>query len=190
MTLVLIPVAFASPLLTALPAPSRFLTRPQLLIRMLPPSRRRDIPRVHHPCLRAFPCRGATGRACVPFPVAWCAHVRRATTPSWAGPVRLTYDRDGLLEGFVRDVAVRLAQRLLSLAHQLGQRDPCSLRIVQKIAPADLAEMVGTTRPRIGALRQRIRDLGLIERTIEHQLILGVVARFGGKASGRAILNG
>jgi len=32
--------------------------------------------------------------------------------------------------------------------------------------------MVGTTRPRISTFMKRFRDLGLIERTIEHQLII------------------
>jgi hypothetical protein len=32
--------------------------------------------------------------------------------------------------------------------------------------------MVGTTRPRISSLMKRFRDLGLIERTIELQLII------------------
>ena len=99
--------------------------------------------------------------------------------------------RDGLLEGFVRYLAVRLAdqqqvianlvtvdseqrlaQTLLHLAHQLGQHEPRSIRIPQKISHAELAEMVGTTRPRISTFMKRFRDLGLIERTLEHQLII------------------
>ena len=89
---------------------------------------------------------------------------------------------DALLEGFVRYLAVRiadqqrviahlvtvdseerLAQTLLHLAHQLGQHDPRSLSIAQKISHAELAEMVGTTRPRVSHFMKRFRDLGLIE---------------------------
>ena len=32
--------------------------------------------------------------------------------------------------------------------------------------------MVGTTRPRISTFMKRFRDLGLIERTTDHQLII------------------
>jgi CRP/FNR family transcriptional regulator, cyclic AMP receptor protein len=103
----------------------------------------------------------------------------------------LRLSREALLEGFVRYLAVRiadqqqviahlvtvdseqrLAQTLLHLAHQLGQHDPRSIRIVQKISHAELAEMVGTTRPRVSHFMKRFRDLGLIELTLEHQLII------------------
>jgi CRP/FNR family transcriptional regulator, cyclic AMP receptor protein len=99
--------------------------------------------------------------------------------------------RDALLEGFVRylagriagqqrviahlvtvDSEQRLAQTLLRLAHQLGQHDSRSIRIVPKISHVELAEMVGTTRPRISTFMKRFRDLGLIERTTDHQLII------------------
>jgi len=103
----------------------------------------------------------------------------------------LRLSRDALLEGFVRYLAVRiadqqrvianlvmveseqrLAQTLLYLAHRLGQHDPRRIRIVPKISHAELAEMVGTTRPRISTFMKRFRDLGLIERTTDHQLII------------------
>jgi CRP/FNR family cyclic AMP-dependent transcriptional regulator len=103
----------------------------------------------------------------------------------------LRLSRDALLEGFVRylagrladqqrvianlvtvDSERRLAQTLLHLAQQLGQHDPRSIRIIQKISHAELAEMVGTTRPRISTFMKRFRDLGLIELTTEHQLII------------------
>ena len=103
----------------------------------------------------------------------------------------LRLSRDALLEGFVRYLAVRiadqqrviaslvtvdseqrLAQTLLHLAHQLGQPDPRSIRIVQRISHAELAEMVGTTRPRVSHFMKHFRALGLIELTREHQLII------------------
>ena len=99
--------------------------------------------------------------------------------------------RDGLLEGFVRYLAVRLAdqqqvianlvtvdseqrlaQTLLHLAHQLGQHDPRSIRIV----PEDFPCGTGRDGRHDAAADQHVyeafRDLGLIERTIEHQLII------------------
>jgi CRP/FNR family cyclic AMP-dependent transcriptional regulator len=103
----------------------------------------------------------------------------------------LRLSRDALLEGFVRYLAVRLAeqqqvithlltvdseqrlaQTLLHLAQQLGQPDPRSIRILPKISHAELAEMVGTTRPRISTFMKRFRDLGLIELTTDHQRII------------------
>jgi CRP/FNR family transcriptional regulator, cyclic AMP receptor protein len=99
--------------------------------------------------------------------------------------------RNSLLEGFVRYLAVRiadqqqlianlvtldseqrLAKTLLQLAHRLGQKDPRSIRIAQRISHAELAEMVGTTRPRVSTFIKRFRDLGLTEFTLERQLII------------------
>ena len=48
----------------------------------------------------------------------------------------LRLSRDALLEGFVRYLAVRLAQTRLDLAHQLGHHDQPSIRIVPKISTA------------------------------------------------------
>jgi CRP-like cAMP-binding protein len=93
---------------------------------------------------------------------------------------RLT--RDSLVEGFVRYLAVRVAdqqqvianlvtvdseqrlgQTLLQLARTLGKKDPRSIRIELKISHEELSEMVGTTRPRISLFMQRFHNLGLIE---------------------------
>jgi CRP/FNR family transcriptional regulator, cyclic AMP receptor protein len=99
--------------------------------------------------------------------------------------------RDGLLEGFVQYLAVRIADQqqvianlvtvnseqrlgktLLQLARKLGKPDPRSIRIEHKISHEELSEMVGTTRPRISEFMQRFRHLGLIETTVEHSLII------------------
>ncbi len=77
--------------------------------------------------------------------------------------VRLS--RDALLEGFVRYLAVRIADQqevianlvtvdseqrlgktLLQLARKLGKQDPRSIRIEQRITHEELSAMVGTTR--------------------------------------------
>jgi CRP/FNR family transcriptional regulator, cyclic AMP receptor protein len=99
--------------------------------------------------------------------------------------------RDSLLEGFVQYLAMRIADQqqvianlvtvdseqrlgktLLQLASKLGKQDPRSIRIENKISHEELSEMVGTTRPRISKFMQRFRQLGLIETTVEHTLII------------------
>lgn len=59
----------------------------------------------------------------------------------------------------------RLAQRLLSLSHN------GTARIDSKITQLMLAEMIGTTRPRVNKFMARFRSLGLIEPT-EHGVII------------------
>src|SRR5881296_175981 len=99
--------------------------------------------------------------------------------------------RDSLFEGFVRYLAVRIAdqqqvianlvtvdseqrlgQTLLQLARTMGKKDPRSIRIELRISHEELSEMVGTTRPRISMFMQRFRNLGLIETNENHFLII------------------
>ena len=99
--------------------------------------------------------------------------------------------RDSLFEGFVRYLAVRIADQqqvianlvtvdseqrlgrtLLQLARTMGKKDPRSIRIELKISHEELSEMVGTTRPRISMFMQRFRNLGLIETNRERFLII------------------
>jgi len=99
--------------------------------------------------------------------------------------------KDSLLEGFVRYLAVRVADQqqvianlvtvdseqrlgktLLQIARKLGKKDPRSIRIEVRLSHEELATMVGTTRPRISVFMQRFRNLGLIEYNTEHQLII------------------
>jgi len=99
--------------------------------------------------------------------------------------------RDSLLEGFIKYLAVRVADQqevianlvtvdseqrlgktLLQLARKLGKRDPGSIRIKLRISHEELASMVGTTRPRISVFMQRFHNLGLIETSVEHHLII------------------
>jgi CRP-like cAMP-binding protein len=91
-------------------------------------------------------------------------------------------DRDSLIEGFVRYLALRIADQqqviaklvtvdseqrlgktLLQLARALGKKDRQNTRIELKISHDELSEMVGTTRPRISMFMQRFHILGLIE---------------------------
>ena len=99
--------------------------------------------------------------------------------------------RDSLLEGFVRYLAVRIADQqqvianlvtvdseqrlgktLLQLARTLGKKDQQNTRIELKISHDELSEMVGTTRPRISLFMQRFRNLGLIETNLDRFLVI------------------
>jgi CRP/FNR family cyclic AMP-dependent transcriptional regulator len=99
--------------------------------------------------------------------------------------------RDSLFEGFVRYLAVRIADQqqvianlvtvdseqrlgktLLQLARTMGKKDPRSIRIELKITHEELSEMVGTTRPRISLFMQRFHNLGLIETNKDRFLII------------------
>jgi CRP/FNR family cyclic AMP-dependent transcriptional regulator len=99
--------------------------------------------------------------------------------------------RDSLFEGFVRYLAVRIADQqqvianlvtvdseqrlgktLLQLARTMGKKDPRSIRIELKITHEELSEMVGTTRPRISLFMQRFHNLGLIETNRDRFLVI------------------
>ena len=99
--------------------------------------------------------------------------------------------RDSLFEGFVRYLAVhlaeqqqvianlvtvdselRLGQTLLQMARTIGKKDPRRLRTELKISHEELSEMVGTTRPRISLFMQRFHNLGLIETNRDRFLII------------------
>jgi CRP/FNR family cyclic AMP-dependent transcriptional regulator len=99
--------------------------------------------------------------------------------------------KDSLLEGFIKYLAVRVADQqqvianlvtvdseqrlgttLLQIAKKFGKKDPRSIRIEVRISHEELGTMVGTTRPRISVFMQRFRNLDLIEYTTEHHLII------------------
>ena len=99
--------------------------------------------------------------------------------------------KDSLLEGFVKYLAVRVADQqevianlvtvdseqrlgktLLHLARQLGMKGRRSTRIELRISHEELSNMIGTTRPRVSVFMQRFRNLGLIELSEEHYLIV------------------
>ena len=99
--------------------------------------------------------------------------------------------RDSLFEGFVRYLAVRIADQqqvianlvtvdseqrlgktLLQLARTMGKKDPRSIRIELRISHEELSEMVGTTRPRVSLFMQRFHNLGLIETNSDRFLII------------------
>ena len=99
--------------------------------------------------------------------------------------------RDSLLEGFVKYLTVRVAEQqavianlvtvdseqrlgktLLQLAKQLGNKGPRSTRIELRISHEELSNMIGTTRPRVSVFMQRFRNLGLLDLSEEHYLIV------------------
>jgi CRP/FNR family cyclic AMP-dependent transcriptional regulator len=99
--------------------------------------------------------------------------------------------KDGLLQGFVRYLAVRVADQqqvianlvtvdseqrlgrtLLQLAEKLGKKDPKNVTIELRISHEELATMVGTTRPRISVFMQRFRNLDLIDMSAEHYIMI------------------
>ncbi len=100
-------------------------------------------------------------------------------------------ERDGLSQGFIQYLSVRIADQqevianlvtvdseqrlgktLLSLARSIGKKDPRYARIESKITHEELSKMVGTTRPRISVFMQRFKNLGLIETSADHFLII------------------
>jgi len=107
-------------------------------------------------------------------------------------------NRDALVEGFVRYLAVRVADQhqiivnlvtvdseqrlgktLLRLARTMGKRDPHSIRIELKITHDELSDMVGTTGPRISILMQRFHNLGLLETNADDFLVIKEVKLAG-----------
>ena len=98
---------------------------------------------------------------------------------------------NSLLEGFARYLAVRvgnhqqaiaslitvnsehrLAETLLLLAQKLGRPNSHSTQIEHKITHEELAEMVGTTRPRITEFMLKFRGLGLIDVNRDRFLVI------------------
>lgn len=96
-----------------------------------------------------------------------------------------------LLEGFVRYLAVRIADQqevisqlvtagsehrlgttLLELARKLGRNEDHGLILDHKLSHEELSEIVGTTRPRISEFMKRFRNLGLIETCPPHGLVV------------------
>jgi len=69
----------------------------------------------------------------------------------------------------------RLGQALLHLSRkhgQHGQRDQRRKTRGLRISQQELSRMVGTTRPRIGGFMQRFREMGLLEMSSGHYMIV------------------
>ncbi len=99
--------------------------------------------------------------------------------------------QEGLLEGLIRYLTVRLAEQqevlttlatlnsehrlawtLIQLARVVGQRQALGTRITKRISQEELAEMVGTTRTRIGIFMKRFREMGWVRLNPEHCLVI------------------
>ncbi len=66
----------------------------------------------------------------------------------------------------------RLVRTLLHLGGLLGTDDSDSVLIREKISHEELSSMVGTTRPRIGILLKKFRQLGLVSVTPKGFLVI------------------
>ncbi len=66
----------------------------------------------------------------------------------------------------------RLAKTLLRLARKIGRDDARGKRLTHRLHHTELAEMVGTTRSRIGYFLKRFRELGLIDLGEDHSLLV------------------
>jgi CRP-like cAMP-binding protein len=66
----------------------------------------------------------------------------------------------------------RLAATLLRLARKLGRPHDGRLMIDEKITQEELAEIVGTTRSRVGYFLKRFRTAGLIEQPSQAALLI------------------
>src|ERR1044071_3580264 len=81
--------------------------------------------------------------------------------------------KDSLLEGFVKYLAVRVADQQQVIANLVTVDSETRLgETLLRISHEELATMVGTTRPRISVFMQRFRNLGLIESSLEHYMII------------------
>ncbi|HEX8106443.1 MAG TPA: Crp/Fnr family transcriptional regulator [Kofleriaceae bacterium] len=72
----------------------------------------------------------------------------------------------------VADSEGRLAATLLRLARKLGKPHQGRLLIDEKITQEELAEIVGTTRSRVGYFLKRFRATGLIEQPSQAVLLI------------------
>lgn len=85
---------------------------------------------------------------------------------------RITEQQEIIANLVTCDSEQRLGETLLRLARKLGQQDPRSLRIEHKITHEELAEMIGASRPRVSTFMHKFRELGLIEMSEQHHLII------------------
>ncbi len=76
---------------------------------------------------------------------------------------RLSEQQEVIAAMVTMDSEQRLAATLLRLGRKLGRRVQHRLQIDQRITHEELAEMVGTTRSRIGYFLKRFLQLGLVE---------------------------
>jgi CRP/FNR family transcriptional regulator, cyclic AMP receptor protein len=86
--------------------------------------------------------------------------------------VRVADQQQAIANLVTVDSEQRLGKTLLRLAHTLGKKNSHGIHIELRITHEELSEMVGTTRPRISVFMHRFRNLGLIETTADHFLII------------------
>jgi CRP/FNR family cyclic AMP-dependent transcriptional regulator len=83
-----------------------------------------------------------------------------------------------LVDQLFNSIEKRLARTLLLLA-RYGKKDQKQNKVLPRVSPETLAEMVGTTRPRINMFMNKFRKLGFIQYNKSgiqvHNSLLGVV---------------
>jgi CRP-like cAMP-binding protein len=98
---------------------------------------------------------------------------------------------ESLMDGFVRYLAARISEQqefiatlttlnserrlariLIQLAQTLGMDSARGSRITERISHEELADMVGTTRTRIGVFLKRFQELGLVAMAPDRHLVV------------------
>ena len=84
--------------------------------------------------------------------------------------MRLYERQTAVFDLVTMDSERRLVKVLLQLGRKLGTPDGPYLRIAPRISQEELAQIVGTTRPRITAFMQRFRASGIIDTAAAREL--------------------
>ncbi|MEV6948437.1 Crp/Fnr family transcriptional regulator [Streptomyces sp. NPDC051172] len=85
---------------------------------------------------------------------------------------RLAEQRQRITQLVTRTSEQRLATVLLGLSRKLGEGHERHRRIDQRITQEELAQLVGTTRSRVGHFLKKFRAGGLVHRAPGHTLIV------------------
>lgn len=165
-----------------------FIQSGQIKLLMLSPEGKECLLTIHTPgdtfgesCLAGSSVRQETATAMEETtlkPIPWAQFLLHLTNNSLVeGFVQYLVSRVGEQQQVIANLIMvdsehRLGETLLLLAHKLGKPDPRSIRIEHKITHEELAEMIGTTRPRVTEFMLEFRALGLIEITREHFLVI------------------
>jgi CRP-like cAMP-binding protein len=77
--------------------------------------------------------------------------------------IRVAERQTAMFDLVTMDSARRLVKALLGLAEKIGATDGGFLQIEPRMSQEELAQIVGTTRPRVTAFMQHFRRLGIID---------------------------
>lgn len=85
---------------------------------------------------------------------------------------RLIERQQAITDLVTADSEHRLGHVLLQLGSKFGKKGTFNVLIEHRISHEELSQIVGTTRPRISQFIHKFRNLGLIEISAEHYLII------------------